>query len=1126
MMDRIITWSVRHAWVVAALTLLASWAGWWSMRHTSLDALPDLSEPQVILAAEWMGQSPADVQQQVLTPATAALLGLPGVDRVRAYAMPGMGFVYAILDESGDTATARARVLEQVPLLQAKLPAGARLQPGPDASGVGWALQYALRDASGQRSLADLTDVQERWLRPALQSVPGVAEVATVGGYQRTVAVRADPAKMALHGVRWTDLQSALAGATTSGSLGVVATASRDVFVQLAGQATTTAALADLTVLPAANTSGQPAALVRVRDVATVHEAPAERLGTAELNGEGEAVGGIVVVRQGQNVLNVLAVVKTRLQDLQRSLPAGIEVVTVYDRSALIERAVATLSDALLEQMLTVAVVILVFLWKLRSALVPILLLPAAVLLAFVPMRWLDVTSNLMSLGGLALAMGDLVDAAVVLVDDVHKKLERLGPRPSESERVAAVLQACKGVGRPIFFSLLLLTVAFLPVFALGGQAGRLFAPLAWTKTLAMGFAAMLSITAAPALLRLLVRGHITPEHEHWLSRLLMRLYRPFAWAALHNPRSTVAIALLAVLAVVPLWRNLGSEFMPALQEGDLLYMPTTAPGLTLAEAQRQLQIQDRVLAAFPEVQQVMGKAGRADTATDPAPVTMIETLIQLRPQQDWRRVDTQPFWQTKTGEQLPWLPSALRPLLVRLAPPTRPITQAELITQLQAALDMAGWTQSFTQPIRTRIDMLSTGVRTPVGLRVYGPDVAQIDAALAQLEPVLAAVPGARSVFYERSGGAQAYVVQADAQALVREGLSPQAVPQTLQRALQGELIGQIRTPQRLIPLQLWLGDAPLDAASLAALPVREAAPARAGAAPNAATPPPPRASDMGAMAMPGAAPQAQATSQPEGTDAQPPQQALALGQVATLEQRNTPAMLLQENGQLAGTLFVDLSDAQTDPGHWLATARERLAAVQLPEGIHTAWTGQYEQLEATTARLQWILPFTLALMLGLLYLQFRAWAPALMVLGTLPFAAVGAVAALWWLNLPLSTAVWVGIVGLLGVAAETGIVMLVYLDEAHDAWQAEGRLQTLEDLRACALEGAVQRVRPKLMTVSMNLIGLAPMLWAEGSGAEVLQRLVAPMVGGLFSSTLLTLEILPVLWVWWRGRAMRAAL
>lgn len=1117
-MDRIISASVRHPWLVLAVTALLTWGGWWSMRQTPLDALPDLSDPQVILAAEWMGHSPQQIHQQVVAPMVASLSGQPDVKTVRGYAMSGMAFVYVLLHESTNAQAGRARVLEQLPILQAMLPDGTQLRPGPDASGVGWALQYALRDTSGQRDLADLTDLQEQLLKPGLQATPGVAEVATVGGWERTVVVRADPDRMAARGVGWSDLQRALAAAPVSGTVGVVESSGKDTFVQLAGLATTTAALADVPL----GLAGARASM-RVGDVATVAEAPAARLGTAELGGLGEAVGGIVIVRQGQNTLDVLRRVHAQLDTLRPALPSGVEVVVVYDRTGLIERSVGTLTSALLEQMWTVAFIILLFLWKVRSALVPILLLPIAILLAFGPMRWLGVSSSLMSLGGMSLAIGDLVDAAVVLVDDVHKKLEAAGPNPTESQRIAAVLQACRGVGPPIFFSLLLLTVSFLPVFALDGQAGRLFGPLAWTKTLSMGFAAVLAITAAPALLRLLVRGHITPERDHWLSKLLMRVYRPFAWAALHNPKSTLAIAVLAVLTCIPLYRDLGSEFMPALAEGDLLYMPTTGPGLPLPEAQRQLQIQDRIFAAFPEVQAVMGKAGRADTATDPAPMSMVETVVRLKPVAEWRHVPAQPWWHSG-GKPPDWLPNWTLPVLERIAPSTRPLTTAELIAQMQSALDLAGWTPSFTQPIRTRIDMLSTGVRTAVGLRVYGPDVATIDRTLANLAPVLRTVPGARSVFAERSGGASVWQVQPQAVGLARYGLAAGDVQRTVQRAIAGEALSPVQQGQRSVPVLLKLGVTdPVDAAGLLALPVREASwptaapvqqPANAGATPSSAA-------AMDTMAMPASAQPAPTAAQDQAT-ARLPQPAVALAAVATVTGQQEPAMLLVEDGKLTGTLYIDLDDSRTDPGTWLAAAKTKLSSVVLPDQVHLGWTGQYEQMAATSARLLWVVPLTLLLMFGLLLLNFRALVPTLMVMGSVPFAVVGAVVALWALHIPLSTAVWVGMLGLLGVAAETGILMIMYLEETYAEWQAAGRITTLADLRDCALEGAVQRVRPKLMTVSMNIVGLAPILWATGTGSEVLRRLVAPMVGGLFSSTLLTLEIIPVLWVVWRGQQL----
>lgn len=1130
-LDRIIRWSVLNPWVVVLISLGAALGGWQALRTGSLDAIPDLSDTQVILLADWMGNPPDRMEDRVTRPVVAALVGAPGVKAVRGYAMYGMAFVYVLFDDDTDLEQARNRVQQQLGQLQGLLPAGARLTLGPDASGVGWAYQYALVDESGRLDLADLRDLQDGTVRLALASVPGIAEIATVGGYQRQVQVDADPVKMASWGATLSELAAAVQQASSTASGSLLEMSQREYFVRVQGQPPDLQALRDTPLRPGANQPGPT-----VGDVAAVSYGPAARRGTADLDGRGEAVGGIAVVRNGQNTLEVIERLKQRMAELAPSLPAGVKLVSVYDRTTLIHAAVDTLTRALAEQLITVVVVILVFLMHFRSTLVPALMLPAAVLLAFAPMKWLGVSSNLMSLGGIVLAVGDLVDAAVVLVDDAHRKLEQLKYPYSRQQRLDAILQACRGVGPPIFFSLLLLVVSFLPVFALEGQGKRLFQPLALTKTFAMAGAALLSITLAPALIRLLVRGRIRRERDHPVSKALLRFYRPMAWVALHNPKTTLLMGAFAVLSAIPLAANLGSEFMPALQEGDILYMPTTANGLSLGEAQRTLQVQDRVLRAFPEVVSVFGKAGRAETATDPAPLSMIETAVQLKPRQEWRRIQVQRWWHAKKGEPAAWVlggkDGVLAGLLERLFPSERPMNFDELTRQMQSALDQAGWTHAWTMPIKARIDMLSTGIRTPVGIKLFGKDPGELDRAAVALEKGLADLPGTRSVFAERNLGQWYVDVEPDRQKLHALGLTVGDIEQAVGLGLGGAVVATLPRGRLSMDVQVRMArgfrQSPQDVAELL-LPLR---PGQAGSAQNrqqgqrSDTPQGSVGSAMGGMAGMGAA-EPPPTSQQTATSsdgAQPLPASVRLGDVAKVVVRQGPPMLKNEDGQLVGYVYVDVATDQIDVGHWVDAAKARTAGLTLPAGVRLAWTGQYELLLAMQARMQLLVPLTLALMLLLLWLNFGNLAQPLIVLGTVPFALVGSVWLLAAMDYRLSTAVWVGLIALVGVAAETGIVMLMYLDEAYERWHAEGRLRTVDDLREAVLEGAVQRVRPKLMTVGMNILGLGPVLWATGAGAEVTQRICAPLVGGLLTSTFLTLEIIPVVYVLWRGRALRS--
>ena len=1139
MVARIIEWCARNRLVVLVGVAVATAAAVWSIRSVKLDAIPDLGDPQVIVFTEWMGRSPTLVEDQVTYPVVSALLPVPKVADVRGASMFGMSFVYVIFEEGTDPYWARTRVLEQLGALRASLPEDVNPVLGPAASGVGWAFQYTLVDRSGKHGLDDLRAFQDFTLRYALGQVPGVAEVASVGGFQKQYQVTIDPAKLRTAGVTLDEVLGRIRD--SNGDVGgrVLEMTGREYYVRGRGYVQDVGAL-ERVVVRARGPHGAP---LLVRDLGTVRFGPEIRRGVLDWNGEGEAVGGVVVVRQGENVLDVVERVKTRIGELARTLPPGVELAVAYDRTDLIHRSIATLRRALVEEALVVAAVVILFLLHVRSALLPILSLPIAVALAFIPMALLDLPATIMSLGGIAIALGATIDAEIVMIEASHKKLERA---PPGADRRALLAEAAREVTPAIFFSLLVIAVAFLPVFTLTGQAGRLFRPLAFTKTFVMLAAAILSITFAPALRDLLLRGRIRREANHPVSRAIIRLYRPFVFVALRRPRSTVLIGLFAVLSAVPLASRLGHEFMPPLNEGDVLYMPTTFAGVSIQEAKRQLQIQDRILRGFPEVASVFGKAGRAETATDPAPLSMIETTVRLRPEAEWRRIETRRWW---SGRAPAWAEGALR----RLWPDRRRITFEELTAEMSAAMQLPGWTNAYTMPIKARIDMLSTGVRTPVGVKILGSDLREIEKVGVALEGLLSQVPGTRSAFYERSEGGLYIDVVPDRDALARYGLTVGDVQRTVEAAIGGAPVGVTVDGRKRISINVrFPQDARNDVEALRRLPVpvgggggaaRPGMDDRGSRAPGAL--PEARLAQMsmgGGRPPPGGAGPAAAQT-PDGfvgtlSDAPPldfavpgadgraRRQRLAfvpLGQVADVRIVGGPPMVRDEGGFLVGYVYVDL-DASRDVGGYVKDAKRRVddavaaGTVALPEGTHLAWTGQYEQLEKMNERMKVVLPATVLLVVLLLYLHFRNLAEVLVVLLSIPFALVGSVWALWLLDYRLSTAVWVGIIAVVGLAAQTGIVMIVYIDQAYERRRKAGKIRDLSDIIWAHMEGTVQRVRPKLMTVATMLFGLVPLLWADGSGADVMKRIAAPMVGGLLTSAFLTLEIIPVVYTYWR--------
>jgi Cu(I)/Ag(I) efflux system membrane protein CusA/SilA len=1147
MVGKIVEFSARNRFLVLLGVAAAVATSVWAIRQTKLDAIPDLSDTQVIVYTQWMGRSPTLVEDQVTYPIVSGLVSAPRVADVRGYSMFGMSFVYVIFQEGTDVYWARSRVLEYLSSLQARLPPAVTPEMGPDATGIGWAFQYVLVDRSGKHGLDELRTFQDFTLRYALGSVPGVAEVASVGGYQKQYQVTVDPAKLRAYGVTLDEVVARIRDSNADVGGRVVEMSGREYYVRGRGYVQ---ALGDLEKV-ALRANGPAGVPVLVRDVGQVRFGPDIRRGLLEWNGEGEAVGGIVVMRYGENALQVIDRVKQKLEELRPGMPEGITVEVAYDRSALIHRSISTLQRALLEEAVVVALVIILFLLHLRSALLPILSLPVAVALSFIPMWLLDIPATIMSLGGIAIALGATMDAEIVMIEASHKKLEHA---PPGADRRALLSEAAREVTPAIFFSLLVIAVAFLPVFTLTGQAGRLFTPLAWSKTFVMLSAALLSITFAPALRDLLLRGAIRPESRHPVSRAIRRVYEPFVFVALRRPRSTVAIGLLAMLSAVPLAMRLGSEFMPPLDEGDLMYMPTTFPGISIEEAKRQLQLQDRILRSVPEVVSVFGKVGRAETATDPAPLTMVETTVQLRPKEAWRTVQTARWW---TG----WLPGALAPLLRPVWPDRRTMTREELVAELDARMQFPGWTGAYTMPIKGRVDMLSTGVRTPVGVKVMGTSLSDIERIGVGLEGLLRPLRGTRSVFYERNTGGLYLDIIPDRDAIARYGLTVGDLERVIEASIGGAPIGitvdgrdrfsiNVRYPQDL--------RSDLDRLRRVLVPVR-AAPAGGGAGGGMGTTGSLERTVLrlllGQMGMGGSgdgrAPTGKprtdpslggfgVSGEPSGEGARPPGGGAStsplsgpgasggsfvpLGQLAELRIAGGPAMIRDDGGMLVGTVYVDIDTSARDVGGYVEDAKALVRRAQadgrlaMPRGSFLRWTGQYELMEKMTQRMRLVLPLTLLLIVLLLWLHFRNFTEVLIVLLSIPFALVGSVWLLWALDYHLSTAVWVGLIALTGLAAQTGIVMIVYIDNAYERRRATGRVRDLPDIIQAHLEGTVLRVRPKLMTVGTTLAGLVPLLWATGSGADVMKRIAAPMVGGLITSAFLTLEIIPVIYTYWR--------
>ncbi len=1035
MLGRLIEASARNLFLVLLGTLLIVAAGIWAIANTALDALPDLSDTQVIIYTDVPGQAPQVVEDQVTYPLTTAMLGVPKSKVVRGFSFFGASFVYVIFEDGVDLYWARSRVLEYLNFAAGRLPKGITPSLGPDATGVGWVYQYVL--LSARHTLAELRTLQDWFVRYQLTKAPGVAEVASLGGFVQQYQVVVDPRKLQAFNIPLMRVAEVIRSSNTDVGGRVVELAETEYMVRGRGYLRGTSDLEQL-VLKAEG--GTP---VLLRDVARVELGPDERRGLAEFNGEGEAVGGIAVARAGSNTLDVIQAVKSKLAELASGLPEGVSVAAVYDRSELIHRAIETLKRTLLEESLIVALVCIVFLFHVRSALVAILMLPVGVFIAFLLMHTLGMNSNLMSLGGIAIAIGAMVDAAIVMIENAHKHLERAAP---DASRIEVLIAAAQEVGPALFFSLLIITVSFLPVFTLEAQEGRLFKPLAFTKTFAMAGAALLSVTLVPVLMVLFVRGQIVPEQRNPLNRLLIFLYRPLITSVLRWRVFTILLALAALgITWIPASR-LGSEFMPALNEGTLLYMPATLPGLSVTKAAELMQMQDRIIKRFPEVASVLGKAGRASTATDPAPLEMFETVINLKPESEWR----------------PGL------------------TLDQLIAELDTALQFPGVANSWTMPIKARIDMLSTGIRTPIGVKVFGNELGELERLAKEIEAVIRTVPGTTSAYAERITGGYYLNIDPDRSQLARYGLTVGEVQEVIATALGGETVTTLVEGRERFGVNVRY---PRD---LRANPHAIAA--------HVLVP-----TSSGAM--------------------------LPLGEVATISLGKGAPSIRTENALLAAYIYVDIRDR--DIGSYVADAQRAVREqVRFPPGYYATWSGQFEYMERAKARLTVVVPFTLGLIFILLYLNFRRITETLIVMLSLPFALVGGVWLMDALGYNLSVAVAVGFIALAGVAAETGVIMLIYLDHAWAAIRTrraiEGAAPTVTDLRAAIMEGAVERVRPKMMTVVAIMAGLLPILWSTGAGSEVMRRIAAPMVGGMISSTALTLVVIPALYALIKGRGL----
>ncbi len=1081
MIKRVIRFSAENRYLVIAATLVALAGAWWSMRNIPLDALPDLSDTQVIVYSRW-DRSPDIIEDQVTYPIIAALLGAPKVKAIRGFSDFGFSYVYVIFEDRTDLYWARTRVLEYLSKITPQLPQEVKVELGPDATSVGWVFQYALVDKSGQHSSDELRSYQDWFLRYAVQSVPGVAEVATVGGQVRQYQVTVNPNTLAAYKLPLEAVIQAVRRGNNDVGGRLVELAGREYMVRGRGYVKK---IADIESLVLKAEGGTP---VTIKDVATVALGPELRRGIADLDGQGDVVGGIVVMRHGENALNVINRIKAKLDDLKPSLPNGVGIVTTYDRSELIYRAIDTVKHKLIEEIIVVSIIILVFLWHVPSAIIPIVTIPVSVALAFIPMHAMGLNANLMSLAGIAISIGVLVDGAIVEVENAYNKIFHWIQDGKKGDFHQVRLEALLEVGPGVFFSLLVIAVAFMPVFTLVDQEGRLFRPLAYSKNLAMAIAAVLAITLDPAMRMLFARiepfafrpkfaaafatrllvGRYYSEERHPISRILHSLYeRPCRFVVRHA-KATIAVSLLLVLTTIPVYLRLGSEFMPPLREGSILYMPSAVePGMSVAEAQKVLQLQDKILMTFPEVERVFGKAGRANTSTDPAPFTMMETTVTLKPETEWRE---KPRWYSSRAPE--WLKPVLRPMW------RDRITQDELETEMNAALQLPGVSNAWTMPIKGRLDMLSTGIRTPVGIKVMGADLQTIEKIAKETEAAVSQVPGTRSVYAERVAGGYFLDFVLKRNQLARYELSIDDANMMVMTAVGGDnqsttVEGRERYGINVRYARDYRED--LEALRRVLLPL------------------------------------------PSG------QGQIPMEEIADVVLTHGPSMIRDENGLLAGYVYVDFDTSKIDVGSYVTEAKKAVTnGVTIPTGYSMTWSGQYENMLRVKERMKLVMPLTLVLIFALLYMNTKSAFKASLVMLAVPFSAIGAVWLLWALDYNVSIAVWVGMIALMGLDAETGVFMLLFLDLSHDEYKKKGLLRTEHDLVEAIIHGAVKRVRPKAMTVFAAMIGLLPIMWSTGTGADLMKRVAAPMVGGLVTSFLLELLVYPSVYFLWKRKEL----
>ncbi len=1073
MIERLIAWSARNKFIVLLLVAGALAAAYYCIRNSRLDAIPDLSDTQVIIYSRW-DRSPDVIEDQVTYPIVTALLGAPKVKAIRGFSDFGYSYVYVVFQDGTDVYWARSRTLEYLSKILPQLPEGVRTELGPDATGVGWVYQYALVDKSGRHNLAELRSFQDWYLRYYLQSVPGVAEVASIGGFQKQYQVNVDPNALIAYNVPLAKVVDAIRDGNNDVGGRLVEFSGKEYMVRGRGYAKSVADIESIVV-----GQGKGGTPILVKNLGHVALGPDIRRGVADLDGEGDTVGGIVVMRTGENALNVIARVKAKLEEVKPSLPEGVELVTTYDRSDLIHRAITTLKEELILQLVIVSLVILVFLWHIPTAIIPIVTIPISVILVFIPMFFMGLTANIMSISGIAISIGILVDGAIVEVENAYKKLQLWieGGRKGDFHEVR--LKALQEVGPAVFFSLLVIAVAFLPIFTLVDQEGRLFKPLAYTKNLAMAIAAVLAVTFDPAVRMLFSRmdfftfkpswlcrltnqvtvGNYYPEEKHPVSRFLFRVYEPACRFVLRHPYKIIGAAALLVLTTIPVYLHLGSEFMPPLNEGTILYMPTTLPGISVTEAQSLLQTQDRLLKSFLEVESVFGKAGRAETSTDPAPFSMMETTVVLKPHEQWR----------KKTRWYSWMPELVQKPLRHLWQDR--ISWDELVSEIDAKMRLPGVTNAWTMPIKARIDMLSTGVRTPIGIKVYGSDLKEIERLGTELEVLLRDVPGTRSIYAERTAGGYFVDFTLKRDQLARYGLTIKEAEMVIMTAIGGEPVTTtVEGRERYTVSVRYARELRDNLEKLRRVVV------------------------------------------PTANGAHVP-----LAQLADIELKLGPAMIRNENGLLAGYVYVDVADR--DIGSYVQEAKAKVAtALRLPTGYSLQWSGQYENMARVKERLKIVIPLTLFIILFLLHMNTRSWAKTGIVMLAVPFSLIGAVWLLWLLSYNVSIAVWVGMIALMGLDAETGVFMLLYLDMAYADRVRQGLMRTESDLEEAVVHGAVKRVRPKLMTVACAFMGLVPIMWSLGTGADLMKRIAAPMIGGLFTSFLLELLVYPPVFYLWK--------